>query len=45
MLSGNLADAAEDDHYVISEDKTGLWFGNVDDLWKLGAPFGQGGRA
>jgi hypothetical protein len=44
VLSGNLADAAEDDHYVISEDKkTGLWFGNVDDLWKLGAPFGQGG--
>ena len=44
VLSGNLAAAAEDDHYVVSDDgKVGLWFGNVDDLWRFGAPAGVGG--
>jgi hypothetical protein len=44
VLSGNLAGAAADGHYVPSDDgKVGLWFGNVDDLWQLGAPRGEGG--
>jgi hypothetical protein len=25
------------------EDSVGLWFGSVDDLWKLGKPIGRGG--
>jgi len=47
VLSGNLAGpvgTAADRHYVPSEDgKVGLWLGNVDDLWKLGPPRGEGG--
>jgi hypothetical protein len=44
VLSGNLANAAADGHYVASEDgKVGLWLGNVEDLWKLGPPRGEGG--
>ena len=44
VMSGNRTDAPEDAHYVKSEDgKVGLWFGNVDDLWKFGAPKGVGG--
>ncbi|MCX8037793.1 MAG: hypothetical protein N3D11_12250 [Candidatus Sumerlaeia bacterium] len=44
VMSGNLLQAKSDGHYVASDDgKTGLWFGNVDDLWKLGKPRGQGG--
>lgn len=43
-LKGNLAGAAADGHYVASDDgKVGLWLGNVEDLWKLGPPRGQGG--
>lgn len=44
VLSGNLLSAAPDEHYVCSDDgKVGLWLGNVDDLWKLGPPRGEGG--
>ena len=44
VISGNLPDADENGHYFKSEDgKTGLWFGTVDDLWKLGKPCGEGG--
>ena len=44
VLSGNLTGATEDEHYVTSDDgRVGLWFGNVDDLWKFGAPEGAGG--
>jgi hypothetical protein len=44
VLSGNLAGAAADGHYVASDDgKVGLWVGNVEDLWKLGVPRGEGG--
>jgi hypothetical protein len=44
VLSGNLAGAAADGHYVASDDgKVGLWLGNVEDLWKLGPPRGEGG--
>lgn len=44
VMSGNLLSAAPDEHYVRSDDgKAGLWLGNVDDLWKLGPPRGEGG--
>ena len=34
-----------DDHHVFRDQtlKTGLWFGGIDDLWKLGKPIGIGG--
>ncbi len=44
VLTGNLSDAVEDEHYIRSDDnKVGLWFGNVDDLWRLGTPSREGG--
>jgi hypothetical protein len=44
VLTGIRRDAPPDGHVVRSEDgKTGLWLGNVDDLWKLGKPRGRGG--
>lgn len=44
VLSGNAGNIASDDHYVSSDDnRAGLWFGNVDDLWKMGSPKGEGG--
>ena len=43
-LVGPVGTAAVDRHYLPSEDgKVGLWLGNVDDLWKLGPPRGEGG--
>lgn len=29
--------------YMNSNKTAGLWFGSIDDLWKLGKPVGQGG--
>jgi hypothetical protein len=44
ILSGTLAGAKNDGHYVATSDgKAGLWFGDIDDLWKLGKPRGHGG--
>lgn len=44
VISGNLTGAGENGHYFRSDDgKAGLWFGTVDDLWKLGKPYGRGG--
>lgn len=44
VLSGVRADAEPDGHVFIDERrKAGLWFGGVDDLWKLGKPVGRGG--
>ena len=46
VLSGVRDDAKADDcpHLVRSDDgKLGLWFGDIDDLWKLGKPVGTGG--
>jgi len=44
VISGNLTSATNDAHYVQSADGlVGLWFGNVDDLWRFGAPSGVGG--
>ena len=44
VLSGTRPDAKPDKHYFSSADqKTGLWFGTIDDLWKFGKPHGAGG--
>jgi len=43
-IAGTCARAAEDGHYFASTDgRVGLWFGDVDDLWKMGKPRGRGG--
>ncbi len=44
VLGGVQADAKEDGHVFVSSDpKPDLWFGGIDDLWKLGKPVGDGG--
>jgi hypothetical protein len=44
VMAGNLAGAAPDGHYVPSDDgKVALWVGNLEDLWKMGVPRGEGG--
>jgi hypothetical protein len=44
VLAGHRQGAAADGHYFASADGTaGLWFGDIDDLWKLGKPAGSGG--
>ncbi len=44
VLSGVRADAANDGHvFRAAPDGPALWFGAIDDLWKLGAPCGVGG--
>jgi hypothetical protein len=44
VISGTANNATEDGHYFTNTDKsTGLWFGAIDDLWKLGKPIGEGG--
>ena len=45
VIAGAAADAdPAHPHFVASDDgETGLWFGDIDDLWKLGKPRGVGG--
>ena len=44
MLVMTGVDATEDGpHTLRAPDGTGLWFGNVDDLWRMGTPRGTGG--
>jgi hypothetical protein len=44
VISGTSPGAKPDGNYFASADgKTGLWFGHIDDLWKLGKPVGVGG--
>jgi hypothetical protein len=44
VLAGTRADAAPDGHYFRTSDAgAGLWFGAIDDLYRLGAPAGEGG--
>jgi hypothetical protein len=44
VISGTKSNASADGHYFTNDDKsTGLWFGAIDDLWKLGKPVGEGG--
>ncbi len=45
VFTGVTSDADSEHHHLISSDngKTGLWVGDIDDLWKLGKPRGMGG--
>lgn len=43
VLSGCLADSKPDGHYFQADGGAGLWFGDIDDLWKMGKPAGYGG--
>jgi hypothetical protein len=45
VLAGTVTDGPDSSpHFVRSTDgKVGLWFGDIDDLWKLGKPRGVGG--
>ncbi len=44
VLAGTHFDAAADGHFFkAAESDQGLWFGAIDDLYKLGAPAGEGG--
>jgi hypothetical protein len=44
VVAGCAASARPDGHYFTAADgKLGLWFGDIDDLWKLGKPVGVGG--
>ncbi len=44
VLSGLSTKPTSNKHTIRSSDgKTALWFGTIDDLWKLGKPRGKGG--
>ena len=50
VLAGTRADAKPDGHYFAAAPESGnqgggpgLWFGDIDDLWRLGKPRGRGG--
>jgi hypothetical protein len=44
VISGTRSNAKKDGHYFNEANNTnGLWFGAIDDLWKLGKPAGEGG--
>ncbi|MGI9475009.1 MAG: sulfatase-like hydrolase/transferase [Rubripirellula sp.] len=44
VLAGIRENARPDGHVFVSEDAdAALWFGGIDDLWKLGKPVGHGG--
>jgi hypothetical protein len=44
VMSGVSTNETEDPHIYRSDDGTeALWFGGIDDLWKLGKPVGVGG--
>ncbi|MEZ6056986.1 MAG: hypothetical protein R3C01_09810 [Planctomycetaceae bacterium] len=44
VLTGARNDAVADGHlFVDHKQQAALWFGGVDDLWKLGKPVGNGG--
>jgi hypothetical protein len=44
VVAGCAASAKPDGHYFAAADSgIGLWFGDIDDLWKLGKPVGRGG--
>jgi hypothetical protein len=44
VIAGTRIGAQADGHFFSAKDgKGGLWFGVIDDLWKLGKPRGTGG--
>ncbi|MDO5580898.1 MAG: M14 family zinc carboxypeptidase [Planctomycetia bacterium] len=42
VLGGTKKNAVPDGHYFADSKGNGLWFGQIDDLWKLGSPRGEG---
>lgn len=42
VLSGTKKDAKADGNYF-GTGTNGLWYGGIDDLWKMGKPVGEGG--
>ncbi|MBO9620778.1 MAG: hypothetical protein J7539_17275 [Niabella sp.] len=42
VISGTKKNAKPDGHYF-GDGGNGLWFGGIDDLWKMGKPVGEGG--
>ncbi len=42
-LAGTRGDAKPDGHFFAANEAAGVWFGDIDDLWKLGKPHGHGG--
>ncbi len=45
IMSGIATDTPKDNPHIIRSDdnKTALWAGAIDDIWKIGKPRGQGG--
>ncbi|MBT4815535.1 MAG: hypothetical protein HON70_07545, partial [Lentisphaerae bacterium] len=43
VVSGTRTDARPDGQFFADTAGHGLWFGAIDDLWKLGKPVGRGG--
>ena len=44
VISGTKNGSKSDGHYFSDKENiNGLWFGAIDDLWKLGKPVGEGG--
>ena len=44
VMAGVAASATNDGHVFRSDDgRVALWYGNVDDLWRMGSPAGMGG--
>ncbi len=43
VLSGTAVGASADGHFFLDKAGRGLWFGAIDDLWRLGKPVGVGG--
>ncbi len=44
VISGTKTTAEMDGHYFGNADRSnGLWYGAIDDLWKMGKPVGEGG--
>lgn len=44
VLAGNRFDAKPNQHFVIDPtSRTGVWLGDIDDLWSMGKPTGHGG--
>jgi len=44
VIAGLAANAQTNEHvYASADGQAALWFGNVDDLWRMGTPSGVGG--
>jgi hypothetical protein len=43
VIAGTRGNAKPDGHYFGKPDGPGLWFGDIDDLWRMGKPRGKGG--